>query len=71
MPEDSDDNDDHDVYGVVAQLVARSVVCRKVAGSSPVYSAQRGVGLVGLGRLPVTQEDTGSNPVHPESFMGN
>jgi hypothetical protein len=43
---DSDDSDDHDLYGAVAQLVAHPVVSRKVAGSSPVCSAIWGVGLV-------------------------
>ena len=35
-----DDDDSDDTYGVVAQLVAHPVVNRKVAGSSPVYSAK-------------------------------
>ena len=38
---DSDDTS-ADIYGAVAQLVAHSVVSRKVAGSSPVCSASRG-----------------------------
>lgn len=36
---DSDDTS-ADIYGAVAQLVAHSVVSRKVAGSSPVCSAK-------------------------------
>lgn len=35
-----EDSDTHDTYGAVAQLVAQSVVSRKVAGSSPVCSAR-------------------------------
>lgn len=38
---ENDDCDDvDDTYGAVAQLVAHSVVSRKVAGSSPVCSAK-------------------------------
>lgn len=41
MNESNDDCDDvDDTYGAVAQLVAHSVVNRKVAGSSPVCSAK-------------------------------
>ena len=41
MNAESDDADDtDDTYGAVAQLVAHSVVNRKVTGSSPVCSAR-------------------------------
>ena len=38
MSEDSDDTDD--IYGAVVQLVEHQIVDLKVAGSSPVCSAQ-------------------------------
>jgi hypothetical protein len=39
---DSDDSDDRDLHGAVAQLVAQRIVDPKVAGSSPVCSASMG-----------------------------
>ena len=45
-----------------SSLVARRAHNPKVVGSNPAPAIWF-VGLVGLGRLPVTQEITGSSPV--------